>query len=123
MESKFIEKNRAVDKISPTDEQILIIKKEMEKKRLLELKARQIKGSKSAVPFSSVVDMNSRASICSGTRSMSEITNLSRCGMGRDAGSSNAWAEVKDEKLRRIWLPIARRTLQWFAGRRKEITE
>ncbi|XP_074556293.1 E3 ubiquitin-protein ligase ATL42-like [Curcuma longa] len=116
---KIHRENKAVDKISPTDEQILMIKKEMEKKRLLELKARQIKGSKSVVPFSSVADVNSRASICSGTRSMSEITNLSRGGMGRDAGSSSVWAGVKDEKLRRIWLPIARRTLLWFAGRER----
>lgn len=111
--------NNTGDKISATDEKILTIKREMEKKRLLELKVRQTKGSKSMVLSGSVADVNSRASISSRARSMSEITNLSRFEMGRDADSSSTWAGDKDDKLRRIWLPIARRTVKWFAGRER----
>ncbi|XP_042451172.1 E3 ubiquitin-protein ligase ATL42-like [Zingiber officinale] len=107
------------DKISATDEKILTIKREMEKKRLLELKVRQIKGSKSMVLSGFVTDVNSRASISYRARSMSEITNLSRFEMGRDAARSSTWAGDKDEKFRRIWLSIARRTVKWFAGRER----
>ncbi|WOL20573.1 hypothetical protein Cni_G29378 [Canna indica] len=45
-------------------------------------------------------------------RSMSEITDLSRLSEQRDTGRGE-----KDERLGRLWLPIARRTVQCFAGR------
>ncbi|URE22520.1 RING-H2 finger protein ATL12 [Musa troglodytarum] len=99
------------------DEKILEIKKEMEKKRLLENKARRIdSGNSVAVPSNS--SANSRDALSPGERSMSEITNLPRFRMIRDAGSGG-WAGAKDERLRRFWLPIARRTVQWFAGRER----
>ncbi|CAL9164952.1 unnamed protein product [Musa hybrid cultivar] len=100
-----------------TNEKILKIKKEMEKKRLLENKARRI-NSCNSVAMTSNTCANSRDVLSSGERSMSEITNLPRFRMIRDAGSSGC-AGAKDEKLRRIWLPIARRTVQWFAGRER----
>ncbi|URE22518.1 RING-H2 finger protein ATL12 [Musa troglodytarum] len=68
---------------------------EMEKKRLLENKARRIdSGNSVAVPSNS--SANSRDALSPGERSMSEITNLPRFRM-----------------------PIARRTVQWFAGRER----
>ncbi|KAK9947786.1 hypothetical protein M0R45_003391 [Rubus argutus] len=56
-------------------------------------------------------------------RSMSEITALSRFG---NWGTKNRTKEpslldnnVKEERMRRLWLPIARRTVQWYANRER----
>ncbi|KAJ6851898.1 putative RING-H2 finger protein ATL12 [Iris pallida] len=46
-----------------------------------------------------------------GKRCMSEMASVSRF----RAGASGS----EDEKVRRLWLPIARRTVQWFAGRER----
>ncbi|XP_008801472.2 E3 ubiquitin-protein ligase ATL42-like [Phoenix dactylifera] len=100
------------------DRSVLKIKEEIEKKRLLESKASQMNRDQSAaVGSASDGEGNSgtagsRALVSSGNnRSMSEITNLSRFrAVSEPAG-------FKEEKVRRLWLPIARRTVQWFAGR------
>ncbi|WOK95679.1 E3 ubiquitin-protein ligase [Canna indica] len=114
-------KKKNSDKTNSTDERILKIKIEMEKKMLLENKARQITRSKSVTNSASssaeraAITDDSRALISRpGERSMSEIVNLSRFRLVREAGNS-----AKEEKMRRIWLPIARRTVQWFAGRER----
>ncbi|RZS23453.1 hypothetical protein BHM03_00056393 [Ensete ventricosum] len=101
------------------DDRLLRIKEEMEKKRLLETKASQInKNSSMAVPSISSSGTNTRALISSGNRSMSEITNVSRFMHLKDPGIS-ATHGGEDEKAKRLWLPIARRTVQWFAGRER----
>ncbi|KAJ0986071.1 hypothetical protein J5N97_004427 [Dioscorea zingiberensis] len=92
------------------------IKEELEKKRLLENKMNQLNRSSDYAPTTttkSSVDVGCSKSslIPPGSRSMSEITNLAR--FDRDHHQS---AGVEDEKTRRVWLPIARRTVQWFAG-------
>ncbi|CAL9096439.1 unnamed protein product [Musa acuminata var. zebrina] len=110
------------------DEKVLKIKEEMEKKRLLEIKASQLnKSCSTALPSMSsnsahdanLNNTNSRALISSGNRTMSEITNLSRFRQVKDPGSIGTTDENEDEKVRRLWLPIAKRTVQWFAGREK----
>lgn len=100
------------------DQSVLKIKEEMEKKRLLESKASKMnRGQSVAVDSGSDGAGNSRSTgsralLSPGNnRSMSEITNLSRFRPVRDPGGA------KEEKVRRLWLPIARRTVQWFAGR------
>ncbi|KAJ8499536.1 hypothetical protein OPV22_010088 [Ensete ventricosum] len=69
------------------------------------------------LPCQAILLLTREIVLSSRERSMSEITNLPRFRMIRDAGRSG-WAEAKEEKLRRIWLPIAR-TVQWSAGRER----
>ncbi|CAI9267888.1 unnamed protein product [Lactuca saligna] len=47
-------------------------------------------------------------------RSMSEITNVSRF---RETRSSYWASNAKDVKLQSVWLPMAKRTIQWFTNR------
>lgn len=111
---------------------IMKIKEEMDRKRLFESKLSSIdKNSLVSVPghpSASPVDAGSgqRSKIMSPAdkRSMSEITGVSRFG---DSSSRNRQREmssleggdVKNERMRQIWLPIARRTVQWFANRER----
>ncbi|KAG6490889.1 E3 ubiquitin-protein ligase ATL42-like [Zingiber officinale] len=100
------------------DEKLIKIKQEMEKKRLLEIKAIQIHKAHSS-SLANIPSNTSRAAaalISSPSRSMSEITNLSRFRQQAKADYGGG-ATVEDEKVRRVWLPIAQRTVQWFAGR------
>lgn len=113
------------------NEGILKIREEMERKRSLENKIsrinRSISASVASRPSTSDIDPASNSSnllilpIQSEKRSMSEITNLSRFAdfgstkyRGRDYGNG-----AREEKRMRLWLPIARRTVQWFAGRER----
>ncbi|XP_068643007.1 E3 ubiquitin-protein ligase ATL42-like [Aristolochia californica] len=114
------------------DEKILQIKEEIEKKRQLERKVINLSRSYSAsastgLPSSSNLDDNSSKTSYnldpSAKRSMSEITNLARF---PDLGvkikvreSASAPNNAKEERVRKLWLPIARRTLQWLAGRER----
>ncbi|KAF3339696.1 E3 ubiquitin-protein ligase ATL42-like protein [Carex littledalei] len=87
---------------------VVSIKEEMEKKRLLELRANQL--SSSCKDRS--VTAEPTAVISRATRSMSEIVNFARVRGSRDPNPVGA-----DDQVRRMWLPIARRTVRWFAGR------
>ncbi|OAY79591.1 E3 ubiquitin-protein ligase ATL42 [Ananas comosus] len=96
---------------APAGESVLKIREEMERKRLLESKATKM--SRAAGGDSAPTDgWNSTAMISPGARSMSEITNLSRFRGVRDLAGGSA-----EEKVHRLWLPIVRRTVHWFAGR------
>nr|CAD1834433.1 unnamed protein product [Ananas comosus var. bracteatus] len=96
---------------APAGESVLKIREEMERKRLLESKATKM--SRAAGGDSAPTDgWNSTAMISPGARSMSEITNLSRFRGVRDLAGWSA-----EEKVHRLWLPIVRRTVHWFAGR------
>lgn len=50
-----------------------------------------------------------------GNRCMSEIAEVSRFEVREKNGLDNN--DDNDAKVRRVWLPIARRTAEWFAGR------
>ncbi|KAG2319374.1 hypothetical protein Bca52824_012587 [Brassica carinata] len=57
-----------------------------------------------------------------GRRSVSEITTVPRLSIavhGDFSGSTAATASETEERRRRLWLPIARKTAQWFANREK----
>ncbi|XP_058074266.1 E3 ubiquitin-protein ligase ATL42-like [Magnolia sinica] len=90
------------------------MREEMDKKRLLESK---VSGININLPSTST----STSLIPSGKRSMSEITNISRFmdfgAKNRIKDPSTGGNNAKEEKVRKLWLPIARRTVQWFAGR------
>ncbi|XP_059433354.1 E3 ubiquitin-protein ligase ATL42 [Corylus avellana] len=99
--------------------QIVKIKEEMEMKRSFESKVSALNKT-SPVSFP---DLPSTSSYMSPgeRRSMSEITALSRY---EDSGMKNRIGETsllgntaKEERLRRLWLPIAKRTVQWYANR------
>ncbi|KAI4380709.1 hypothetical protein MLD38_006870 [Melastoma candidum] len=51
-------------------------------------------------------------------RTMSEITAMSRFSANEDRDDVN-----KQDRTRRLWLPIARRTVQWFANRERRPEE
>ncbi|KAJ6957883.1 E3 ubiquitin-protein ligase ATL42 [Populus alba x Populus x berolinensis] len=88
------------------DEKVLKIKEEIEMKRLL---------------TSRIINSTDR-------RSVSEITAFSRFrsfGLKNTINrvSSQAGSNVQADRQRQLWLPIARRTVQWFANRETRIQQ
>lgn len=111
------------------NEQISKIKEEMELKRSFENKVSPLHKT-SPVSFPGPASTSASTVNISETsryvnpgdrRSMSEITAFSRREDSRMKKrlkeSSLAGNDVKEERLRRLWLPIARRTVQWYANR------
>lgn len=104
-------------------EQILKIKEDMERKRLFESKIAARTETSSGETYCNDLDSSimSKSLDPAQKRSMSEITNISRftdlnSSSSRISGfSTSANAEI-DDKVRRLWLPIARRTIQLFSG-------
>ncbi|KAL3819011.1 hypothetical protein ACJIZ3_004916 [Penstemon smallii] len=98
-------------------EHILKIKDDMERKRLYESKFDKIKSSTSLsnpnIELEQSTMLNSLDS--SQKRSMSEITNVSRF---RELNVMSIQTNMeKGDEIRKVWLPIAKRTIQLFAGR------
>ncbi|EXC75523.1 E3 ubiquitin-protein ligase ATL42 [Morus notabilis] len=95
------------------NEEIMEVKKEVEFRKSFQSKV----GVTSTSASSSMLNSGEK-------RSVSEITSLSRY---RDFGVKNRITEscsvfennVKEERTRKIWLPIARRTVQRFANKEK----
>lgn len=114
------------------NENIEKIKEDIERKRLYEYKFSRVDRSNSvstsSFPSTSYNEENSSKMINpAGKRSMSEITNFSRF---RELTIKNKFKESaspsnsgREERMRRLWLPIARRTVQWFANREKNLQE
>ncbi|KAL8522063.1 hypothetical protein ACS0TY_012279 [Phlomoides rotata] len=108
-------------------QQILKIKEDMERKRVYEAKIVAKNGDSSGEISECYNDSNmmldgsmmSKSLDPSQKRSMSEITNVSRFTemntSSRIAGSSTQLNIDKDDKVRRLWLPIAKRTIHWFS--------
>ncbi|KAK7314429.1 hypothetical protein VNO77_32952 [Canavalia gladiata] len=113
------------------NEQIMNIKEEMERKIYFESKVSALN------KIQSIPDKNPLTSDSAGNlshapkyvnqgekRSMSEITVVSRFG---DLGmknkvfkdSSSLENNLKEERMRQLWFPIARRTAQWFVNRER----
>ncbi|KAF6164212.1 hypothetical protein GIB67_010182 [Kingdonia uniflora] len=70
----------------------------------------------------------SKFMVPSGKRSMSEIINLPRFeGFGMRSRSTKESPIdgniAREERMKELWFPIARRTLQWFAGREKKLNQ
>ncbi|KAK4853075.1 hypothetical protein QYF36_003353 [Acer negundo] len=114
------------------NEKLVKIKEDIEKKRLYESKFSGIHRSHSvsASSFRSTYYNEANSSKVLTTlekRSKSEITNFSRFRdfsirhkIKEDALGSNGGEE---ERKRRLWLPIVRRTVQWFAGRERNLQQ
>ncbi|XP_021900103.1 E3 ubiquitin-protein ligase ATL42 [Carica papaya] len=98
------------------NEEIAKIKEEIERKRLFENKVGSSCSSlinKTNSTSDSLI-ITSRIINPSDRRSVSEITAVSRhANRINDSDETNQ----KQERIRRLWLPIARRTIQWFANR------
>ncbi|XVE98121.1 hypothetical protein REPUB_Repub03eG0078000 [Reevesia pubescens] len=115
----------------PTEnEPIMKIKEELEIKRLFESKVSST-NKNNPISASGLPSTSNSATTSTHTsrivnqaekRSRSEITALSRF---RGISTRNRTSEsslmsetyTKEERTRRLWLPIARRTVQWFANR------
>ncbi|CAK9172736.1 unnamed protein product [Ilex paraguariensis] len=111
------------------DGHVMNIKEEMERKRMFESKFCKIKqGDSFAFPgFPTPSESTSNSSQTSkvldptGKRSMSEITihpRLAEFNMKNSARESFP-ENNEEERKRELWLPIAQRTVQWFANREK----
>ncbi|KAK2999769.1 hypothetical protein RJ639_024258 [Escallonia herrerae] len=110
------------------NEHIVKIKDDMERKRLYESKVTNVSRTKSASGSSFASSSNTEAGLSTTSRSlnpaekrsMSEITNVSRfTEYSTGHRMKEALHNGRDERLRRLWLPIAKRTVQWFAGRER----
>lgn len=108
-------------------EQILKIKEDMERKRLVESKILARTEPSNTGESSGRIEMDSsimsRPSDPAQKRSMSEITNFSRFTEMNSSSSnsssrrySTSLSSEKDDRVRKLWLPIARRTIQLFSG-------
>lgn len=102
--------------------EIMMIKQEVEEKNKFENKL--VKDCQNdTVPFARFQNHTSKILDPSEKRSMSEIIVHPRSTRsiirGESSGSQN---NVNEEKQRRLWLPIARRTVEWFANRERRFT-
>ncbi|CAN6463011.1 unnamed protein product [Victoria cruziana] len=124
------------DRIGPGEsllesgDNITRIRAEMEKKRLLETKACKLKPDNTALtstsssPSSPTSPENAgeTARVVAGKRSMSEIANVARFldfGAKIRMKETNPAGDGNEDKVTRVWLPIARRTVLWFTGRER----
>lgn len=118
------------------DEKVLKIKEEIEMKRLLESKVSpvnkkspiSIQGQPSTSDSKGISGQTSRIINSTDRRSVSEITAFSRFrsfGLKNTINrvSSQAGSNVQADRQRQLWLPIARRTVQWFANRETRIQQ
>ncbi|KAI3714656.1 hypothetical protein L6452_21614 [Arctium lappa] len=92
------------------DHKAIKIKEEIKRKREFEKKIKRFPGGKSDIESSN----EPKSTKLVEKRSMSEIVIHPRF---LDVEESS---DYKEERLKRLWLPIARRTVQWFANRDQE---
>lgn len=115
--------DRVLDATEVEDEHVMNIKEEMERKVSFETKVGGIWNNIN----NSVSESSSHTSKSVNPvekRSVSDITAVSRfrdLGMKNETfrGSSLVHNNVKEEKMRQIWLPVARKTVQWFLSRER----
>ncbi|PKA61204.1 E3 ubiquitin-protein ligase ATL42 [Apostasia shenzhenica] len=89
------------------------IREEMEMKRRLESKAIRMHAPAPEDCSADIyADGDVRALISPASRCMSDITAVARY---RPPGSHGG----KEDRMRQLWLPIARRTVRWFAGKER----
>nr|XP_043626656.1 E3 ubiquitin-protein ligase ATL42-like [Erigeron canadensis] len=97
------------------DHQVIKIKEEIKRKREFEKKIKKFPSGESDIGSSN----EHKSAKLDEKRSMSEIIVHPRY---LDVESNNKESNLgdinaKEERLKRLWLPIARRTVQWFANR------
>ncbi|KAL1318705.1 hypothetical protein AAHE18_15G224200 [Arachis hypogaea] len=123
------------DNQNANDQGILILKEEMERKISFESKIGAINkisnsNSDKAPSSSSSTSIKHLMNEHSEKRSMSEIIGVSRFGeigmmmkqqnraFNKDSSSLiDENNNMKEERMRQLWFPIARRTVQWFVNR------
>ncbi|KAI4376588.1 hypothetical protein MLD38_014334 [Melastoma candidum] len=94
------------------------IKEEMERKRTFENRLSSSISNATLIPPTTRTEEGntfgggSKAVSTANRRVVSEITAVSRF-------EENAEDSARDERMRRIWLPIASRTIHWFANRER----
>ncbi|KAK8523180.1 hypothetical protein V6N13_113132 [Hibiscus sabdariffa] len=102
------------------NDEISKIKEELEIKRLFENKVNKSNSNCEASTSTHTTSRVVGAVNHGEKRSMSEITALSRFRTRNRTGwSSMSENYTEEERRRRLWLPIARRTVQWFANKEK----
>lgn len=107
--------------------QTMSIKEEMERKRLFEIKINMQNASLFPVPTTSAEprmasESETKLLTQNEKRSMSEIVVHPRFRNGNLQHNSDVVSDgrnVRDERRTNLWLPIARRTVQWFAKRER----
>lgn len=115
-------------------ENIEKIKEDIERKRFYESKISKADKSdsfsSSNVPSTSFQEESSRKIINPGEkRSMSEITICSRFkelnlkNKIKESAVSPNRSDEQEHRIRKLWLPMARRTVQWFAGGERNLQE
>ncbi|KAK0572598.1 hypothetical protein LWI29_033972 [Acer saccharum] len=122
--SSTLEANDGQISTVESNDQIKQIKEEMEMKRLFEFKLSTInKTNPVFVPVLPSSSNSTSRTIIDPTqrRSVSEITAVSRF---QDSNTmknriNESCLDGNERMRRRLWLPIARRTVQWFADREK----
>ncbi|KAJ6435419.1 hypothetical protein OIU84_000581 [Salix udensis] len=127
-----MDEEESTDNRGREDEKVLKIKEEIEVKRLLESKVSpvsrnspiSIQGQPSTSGSKGSSGQTSRIVDSAGRRSVSEITAFSRFrsfGLKNSINrvSSSDGSNVQADRQRQLWLPIARRTVQWFANRER----
>ncbi|XP_057787199.1 E3 ubiquitin-protein ligase ATL42 [Salvia miltiorrhiza] len=108
--------------MSSAAEAITSIKEEMERKRALESKVREINQASRGDDRNILETDSNRRKLgfeSNDKRSMSEIVVHPRFTELRRKDSSSEEINVKEETTRRLWLSIARKTVQWFANRER----
>ncbi|KAJ6372316.1 hypothetical protein OIU76_026741 [Salix suchowensis] len=127
-----MDEEESTDNRGREDEKVLKIKEEIEMKRLLESKVSpvsrnspiSIQGQPSTSGSKGISGQTSRIIDSADRRSVSEITAFSRFrsfGLKNSINrvSSSDGSNVQADRQRQLWLPIARRTVQWFANRER----
>uniref|UniRef100_A0A6N2K1B6 RING-type E3 ubiquitin transferase n=1 Tax=Salix viminalis TaxID=40686 RepID=A0A6N2K1B6_SALVM len=128
-----MDEEESTDNRGREDEKVLKIKEEIEMKRLLESKVSpvsrnspiSIQGQPSTSGSKGISGQTSRIIDSADRRSVSEITAFSRFrsfGLKNSidrVSSSSDGSNVQADRQRQLWLPIARRTVQWFANRER----
>lgn len=130
---------QSTPKLVVGDGELMNIKEEMDRKREFEMKFSKIQQNDSFPPLPNFAKASSgskgdsrinESNILnpSEKRSMSEIIVHPRfrefnTRINDNKETSNPESSVKEEKIRRLWLPIARRTAQWFANRERRSTQ
>lgn len=125
-------KSGRFDNVFSVNDNMVKIKEDIERKRLYESRFSGIEKSHSvsgsSISSSYYNDENS-SKLLNGTekRSMSEITNFARFrefNISKKIRETSAGDESrKEERLRRVWLPMVQRTVQWFSGRERNFQE
>ncbi|KAF8035835.1 hypothetical protein BT93_C1762 [Corymbia citriodora subsp. variegata] len=106
------------------NENLAKIKEDIERKRSFQSKV-GASTSSSDVPSNPAENSSKLMINPAEKRSMSEIVNLSRFAFSSKHKNKDILGNHnrREERMRRLWLPMVRQTVQWFAGRERDSRE